>query len=93
LNIQSILQTNEERRKTDDPCVDHYSATRLAIFAKVVSASLALGILLIPVFLLFLKPMSREVMACIVAASVLVFTMIMSVVDMPIHELFVVLAA
>ena len=42
-------------------------------------ASLAIGILLVPVFLLFLKPMTRELMTCVVAISVFVFMVAMSV--------------
>jgi hypothetical protein len=42
-------------------------------------SSLAVGMLLVPVSLLFLKPMTRELTTCVVAVSVLVFMFAMSV--------------
>ena len=76
--MQSFLQTEKELRKTTDQYVDHYAKHRLAIVIKTISVSLAVGMLLIPVILLFLVRMSRESMAWLVFGFVLAFSIVMS---------------
>jgi hypothetical protein len=60
--------------------VDHYAPDRLEILIKAISVSLAVGILLVPVFFLFLVQMSRESMAWMVFGFVFAFSVTMSVV-------------
>ena len=57
----------------------HYSSFRLAIFSKILLVSLAVGVLLAPVFLLFLVSMTRLEMAMTVFAFVLLFCVMMSI--------------
>jgi hypothetical protein len=78
--LQRFLQTERELRKTTDPYVDHYAKGRLAIVIKVIAVSLAVGMLLIPVILLFLVPMSRESMSWLVVGFVLAFSIAMAAV-------------
>jgi hypothetical protein len=61
--------------------------------ARVVTAFLAVGSILIPVFLLFLVQLSREVMVTIVAVFVTLFMVALcAVVELSEHELFVAVA-
>ena len=77
---QSILKTKDEHRKTVDPRIHHFSSSRLAMFANAITVFLAVGGLSIPVFLLFLVPMARGLMACLALGFVLAFSVTMSVV-------------
>jgi hypothetical protein len=74
------LRTEAEISKTSDPYTTHYSQERLTKWAKVLTVSIAVGILLLPIFLLFLLQMSRPEMAAVVLVFVLTFAGMMSVV-------------
>jgi hypothetical protein len=92
--IQHLLKGKTGRSRTNNPQVHHYSSSGLDIFAKIVASSVAVGILLIPVFILFLFDLSRAKMAAIVGSFVLVFMVTMSVlVDVTPHDLFIGIAA
>jgi hypothetical protein len=54
---------------------------RLAKVAQIVTVSLAVGFLMIPVFLLFLVSMSRAVMVVTVLAFVLVFSWMLTMIS------------
>jgi hypothetical protein len=71
--MQQIL-LKAQRRTTSDPNMSQYSAKRLANFVKSIIVLLAVGIILLPVALLFLNQMSKPEMFTIVLASVLVFS-------------------
>ena len=73
----------------------HYlSSGRLATFARVLIAVLAVVSLLVPVFLLFLLQPSRQVMIAIVAVFVVIFmATISAVVELTAHDLFIGMAA
>ena len=73
----------------------HYlSSGRLATFARVLIAVLAVVSLLVPVFLLFLLQPSRQVVIAIVAVFVVIFmTTISVVVELTAHDLFIGMAA
>ena len=60
--------------------IHHFSNSRLAICANAITVFLAVGGLLVPVFLLFLVQMPRGVMASVALGFVLVFSVTMSVV-------------
>ncbi|TVY58597.1 hypothetical protein LCER1_G001571 [Lachnellula cervina] len=79
--LKSLFQTDRELSKSRDRYVDYYSPSRLNIFVKAVTVSLAIGMLLIPVMLLFLVPMSRESMAWLVFGFVMVFAATLSVIS------------
>jgi uncharacterized membrane protein YkgB len=83
-----------ERSRTSNPYIHHYSTSRLGILAKLVASAVAFGILLMPVFILFLTNLSREKMAVIVGSFVFMFMVSISVlVDVTPHDLFVGIAA
>jgi uncharacterized membrane protein YkgB len=64
------------------------------MLVKIVASSIAIGILLIPVFILFLVDLSRAKMAVIVGGFVVVFMVTMSaLVDVSPHDLFIGIAA
>lgn len=65
--------------RTRDPNVDHYAPGHLAALVKALSVSLAVLLLLAPVFVLFLVPLSREAMAWLVFGFVLVFAITVSI--------------
>lgn len=54
---------------------------RLAKVAQIITVSLAVGFLMIPVFLLFLVSMSRAVMVVTVLAFVLVFSWMLTMIS------------
>ncbi|KAH8779611.1 hypothetical protein BGZ57DRAFT_313481 [Hyaloscypha finlandica] len=68
----------ETRRKTDDEFVHLYSVDKLKIAANILEVSVAVILLLIPVFLLFLVPMSKPMMATIASLFVLLFSVVVS---------------
>ena len=63
----------EHKYKTNDPNIILFSYDSLAAAAKTFQASLAVGFLLVPAFLLFLVPMSRAAMACVVLSFIFAF--------------------
>jgi len=92
--MQDFIKGENERKRTRNPLVHHFSSSRLAILTKIVASSLAVCVLLVPVLVLFLVELSREKMAGIVGGSVLVFMVTMSVlVDVTPHDLFIGIAA
>ncbi|KAH7308779.1 hypothetical protein BKA65DRAFT_519887 [Rhexocercosporidium sp. MPI-PUGE-AT-0058] len=72
--------TEKERKKTDEKRVTYYSATRFKAFAGMLLVLTTVGILLTPVFLLFLIPMSRSLMAVTASIFIVLFSVVMSVV-------------
>lgn len=58
--------------------VDYYSKDRLALFAILLQVCLVAVLFLVPVFLLFLVPMSRAVMAVTASTFLLAFTVTIS---------------
>jgi uncharacterized membrane protein YkgB len=92
--IQAFLNGETERSRTSNPYVYHYSPSRLAVLAKIFASTVAVGILLVPVFILFLVDLSRANMSIVVGGFVLVFMVTMSVlVDVTPHDLFIGIAA
>ncbi|PMD60231.1 uncharacterized protein K444DRAFT_722306 [Hyaloscypha bicolor E] len=76
--IKRFLQHDTEtRRKTDNEFVHLYSADRLKIVANILEVSVIV-ILLIPVFLLFLVPMSKPIIATIASLYVTLFSVVVS---------------
>jgi hypothetical protein len=73
-----LLHDTETRRKTDDEFVHLYSVDKLKIAANILEVSVAVILLLIPVFLLFLVPMSKPMMATIASLFVLLFSVVVS---------------
>ena len=55
------------------PFADYYSKARLSNLARAFSVCLVVGILLAPVFILFLVPLARGFMALIAAAFLVLF--------------------
>ena len=79
----------ETRRKTDDEAVHLYSHAKLKILANILEVSMAVIILLIPVFLLFLIPMSKPIMATVTALFVILFSVVVaSVTGTKVQEVF-----
>lgn len=76
---QSLLQTERELERTKDPNVDYYAPGHLAVLVKTLSVSLTVSLLLIPVFVLFLVPMSKEAMAWMVFGFVVAFSITISI--------------
>lgn len=72
------MKTAEERRKTDSEDVDHYSKQRLAFLAILLQVVVVAVLFLTPVFVLFLVPTSRAVMAVTASVFVLAFTIVVS---------------
>lgn len=61
-----------------DKAVDYYSSSRIKSVVRVFSVCIAVGILLVPVYLLFLVPMARGVMAITASAFLVLFAGIMT---------------
>jgi hypothetical protein len=76
--IQGFINGKTERSRTSNQYVHHYSDSRLEVLANIAASVVAIGILLMPAFILFLTDLSRGKMAAIVGFFVLVFIVIMS---------------
>jgi hypothetical protein len=86
---KKFFKTSNEYDKTSDPNVNYYSQARLSIIGKMLFVSLAVGLLLIPIFLLFLVTMSRGVMAMIALGFVFLFGLVVSTTtNAKVHEIF-----
>lgn len=80
--------------KPGEPAVDRYSSIKLSIVSKILLVSLAVGILLLPIYLLFLVSMTRWEMATTVSAFMLLFcSVICSTTDAKTLEVFMATAA
>jgi hypothetical protein len=90
-----LFKSKSERRKSENELIHHYSERRLSMAQRILVAILAVGIMLIPVFVLFLDEyLSRGKMACVVGSFVVVFMVtICAVVDITPHDLFIGIAA
>jgi hypothetical protein len=78
--FKSILK-DEEMKPTADRRVTVFSPTRMVRFGRALLVSSIMGVLLVPVFLLFLVPMSHLLMAMTSAGFILLFALILSVVS------------
>jgi ABC-type multidrug transport system fused ATPase/permease subunit len=85
-----FIKVKGEQSRTSNPRVHVFSATQLDILARIVASFLAVGVLLIPVLILYLGDLSRPSMAAVVACFVLVFMVALSiVVNVTPHDLFI----
>lgn len=75
-----MLQDDRSRQKTDDKFVRIFSIDRLKIIANILEVSIAVIMLLIPVYLLFLVEMSKHMMATVASIFVFLFTVVISTV-------------
>jgi len=88
--IRSIVKGKKEMKPTDDPRVTVFSPTRMARLGRALLVSTIMGVLLVPVFLLFLVPMSRLLMVLTSTGFILLFVLIMSAVtEGRVYEVFV----
>jgi hypothetical protein len=67
------LQTQSERRKTDNKFVYYYKPARLAAIGNMLVVLLTVGGIAIPVLLLFLEQMNHQVMSVVALGFVLLF--------------------
>ena len=74
------MKTKEDNKPTLDKTVSYYSSSKLHGVVQVLMVSTIMGVLLIPVFLLFLVPMSRLMMAFTSTIFIFLFAIIMTVV-------------
>ncbi|KAF4630198.1 hypothetical protein G7Y89_g7942 [Cudoniella acicularis] len=81
--LRVLFQTERERRKSRDESVHHYSEKHIEFVAKGINVCLSMGVLLVPVMILFLVEMSREWMAWLVFIFVMGFPLVMSAVMEP----------
>lgn len=88
--IRKWIKIKEEEMPTLDQSVSYYSPSRLGGVVQVLMVSTIMGVLLIPVYLLFLVPMSHLMMAITSTAFIFLFAIIMTVVaEGRIYEIFV----
>ncbi|KAH8684300.1 hypothetical protein BGZ60DRAFT_523524 [Tricladium varicosporioides] len=92
--LRRIFQSDRELDKSKSKFVLHYSTARLNLFAKFATVFISVGMLLIPVMLLFLVKMSRAAEAWLVFGFVMAFSMIVALVaDAKTHEALIGTAA
>lgn len=76
-------------RNTADDLVDYTSSRTREVLGRAAFALLAIIVVLVPVFLMFLIDVDRVGMASIVTGSIVVFMiLIAAAADVPEHELF-----
>ncbi|PVH80175.1 hypothetical protein DL98DRAFT_532376 [Cadophora sp. DSE1049] len=78
--LKPHLVTDAEREKAKNSRVEYYSASLLKVWGGLLLVLTTVGILLIPVFLLFLVPMSRSLMAVTASIFIVLFSVVVSVV-------------
>ncbi|KAH8811472.1 hypothetical protein F5884DRAFT_854818 [Xylogone sp. PMI_703] len=87
--IRYILETDEDRRKTDNPRIRNYSDTRLEGMAAAIHVVLSLISIVAPVFILVLVPMPRAMMACTIAGFAFLFSLMVSALtEGRVHDIF-----
>jgi hypothetical protein len=87
--FQKWIQT-KEKKPTSDTSISYYSPSKLGALVQALMVCTIMGILLIPVFLLFLVPMSHPMMALTSTTFIFIFAIIMTVVaEGRIYEIFV----
>ncbi|KAE9380011.1 hypothetical protein N431DRAFT_324088, partial [Stipitochalara longipes BDJ] len=89
--IRKWMKTKEEEKlPTLDQSVSYYSTSRLGAVVQFLMVCTIMGVLLIPVFLLFLVPMSHPMMALTSTSFIFLFAIIMTVVaEGRVYEIFV----
>jgi Family of unknown function (DUF6594) len=84
------MKIKDEDKPTSDEVVSYYSPSKLGGLVQVLMVSTIMGVLLTPVFLLFLIPMSHPMMAFTSTAFIFLFAVIMTVVaEGRTYEIFV----
>ncbi|KAF4630197.1 hypothetical protein G7Y89_g7945 [Cudoniella acicularis] len=78
--FKNILQSPKEAAKTKDKFITTYSPRRLGYLANGLAVSLAVGVLLVPVYLLFLVVESHAMMAVTASIFMFAFSVILSAV-------------
>ncbi|KAH7409597.1 hypothetical protein BKA64DRAFT_705362 [Cadophora sp. MPI-SDFR-AT-0126] len=78
--LKPYLVTDTEREKTKGGQVEYYSASLLKIWGGILLVLTTVCILLAPVFLLFLIPMSRSLMVITASIFIVLFSAVVSVV-------------
>lgn len=78
--IKPLLVTDREREKAKGSRGEYYSASRLKFWGGLLLVLTTVGILLTPVFLLFLIPMSRSLMAVTASIFIVLFSVVVSVI-------------
>ncbi len=88
--LKTILKEKEEMKPTADPRITKFSSTRMGGLGRALLVSTIMGILITPVFLLFLLPMSRLLMAVTSTGFIFIFAWIMcAVTEGRVYEVFV----
>jgi hypothetical protein len=91
---KAFIKGNNERQKTSNPRIHHFSRSRLGILERIVASTLAVGTMLIPILILYLFDLSRGKIAAVVGCFVLLFMGTLSVfVEVTPHDLFLGVAA
>jgi len=75
---QIFMGDNAQVQGAEDPSVYFFSRSKIILVGKIIAICLAVTILLIPIFLLYLTDLSRGEVAGMVLAFVLMFAMLMS---------------
>jgi hypothetical protein len=75
---QRFLREDKEVHGIQDPGVHFFSTTKIAFVGRLAAVCIAVTILLIPIFLLYLTRMSRVAVSGMVLAFVLAFATLMS---------------
>ena len=76
--MQRFLRDEDETPGVQDPQVYFFSTDKIALVGKIMAVCVAVTIVLIPVFLLFLTEMSRKTTSIMVLVFVLGFATLMS---------------
>jgi uncharacterized RDD family membrane protein YckC len=76
--MQRFLRDKNESHGTHDQHVYFFSSEKVSLVAKIMAVCVAVTILLIPVFLLFLTQMTRNMTSVMILIFVLAFATLMS---------------
>ncbi|RFU32616.1 hypothetical protein B7463_g3741, partial [Scytalidium lignicola] len=76
--LRYILETDADRRKTENPNIRNYSPSRLEPISKAIYIGLAIATIVVPVYLMVLVPMTRAQMASAIAGFAFIFAITMA---------------
>ncbi|KAF4630545.1 hypothetical protein G7Y89_g7598 [Cudoniella acicularis] len=84
--FQQLLRSNSNPQ---DPHTYFFSTQNITLFARILAVSVAITIILIPIFILFLAEMSRKTTSIMVLVFVLAFAALMSMTGTKAENVFV----
>jgi hypothetical protein len=76
--VQALMSKKKQVHGAEDPEVHFFCRSRIVLVGKLIAVCIAVTILLIPIFVLYLTEMGRKEVSAMVLVFVLMFAMLTS---------------